>query len=65
MHKFYTDGIEFLNENLDYLNSSLMETAFFKSNAKLMKGLARKSYIYKVYDEDKFLLCLKYDRYPL
>lgn len=65
MHKFYTNGIDFINENIDLLNSSLIETAFFKKNAQSMKGLNRKSYIFKVYQDNMILLCLKYDKYPL
>ena len=48
MHKFYTYGDVFIEDNFNFLNTSPLETAFFFLNAVNINELNRNTFIYKV-----------------
>ena len=65
MIKEYQNGIDFLNENLAFLNQNKYMSAFFILDAKLINEISSNNYIIKVEDDNHILLALKLEPYNL
>ena len=65
MIKFYKNGKEFLDDNLEILDRYPLDTSFFKMNSKVINTFNRRNYSFKVIREDKYLLVMRLDDFNL
>lgn len=61
----YNNGIDFYNDNLEILNTHLIETAFFKLNYPFINTFEKENYAIKIKDKDKYLIALQRTPYNL
>lgn len=65
MVKIYTNGNEFIKENMKLLDENILDTSFYYVNAKNINSFDRSNYLIKIYEEDKCLLLCKYSIFNL
>ena len=65
MIKFYSCGEEFLLDNKEILDLYPLETSFYKLNSKSIDSFTRENYIFKLYDQESYLLVLHFEPYNL
>ena len=65
MIKFYKNGKEFLDDNIDILEKYPLDTSFFKMNSKVINSFNRRNYSFKVIEENNYLLVMRLDDFSL
>ena len=65
MIKEYSDSNLFIKENEEYLNTNKYLSAFFFFDAKLIKAVSKKDFMFKVVNNEKTMLAMKLEPYNL
>lgn len=65
MHKVYTTGQEFLDDNLSLIRSDPLGTTFFESNARSIQRCDESNYAIRVEKDGALLLAIRLNGFPL
>ena len=54
----YKNGLDFINDNQDILNNDPINLAFYVIDARIINSFDKNGFIFKCYDENRYLLVL-------